>query len=110
MSEVINTRTDDVKESRRDFLKNIGIAGAAALVASPVSVEASVGPANPDAEITLRNRYKDILSLCQTRKKRLPLNGWKKDIPLNMERKQPFQMCQPRRAFFLAMPSISRSA
>ena len=53
MSEEINTKTDDVKESRRDFLKNIGIAGAAALVASPVSVEASVGPANPDAEITI---------------------------------------------------------
>ena len=45
--------TDDAKQSRRGFLRNVGIAGAAALVASPVSVEASVGSANPDAETTV---------------------------------------------------------
>jgi len=56
MSEEIhetNVETDDVQERRRGFLRNIGIAGAAALVSSPVSVEASVGSANPDAETTI---------------------------------------------------------
>ena len=49
----MDSETDDAKQSRRDFLKNVGIAGAAALVASPVTVEATVGSANPDAETTV---------------------------------------------------------
>ena len=56
MSEEINEidiETIDANESRRDFLRNVGIAGVSALVASPASVEASVGSANPDAKTTV---------------------------------------------------------
>lgn len=66
----INIETGDVNESRRDFLKNVGIAGAAALVASPVSVEASVGSANPDAETTVAELYQGHFVLMSDKDKK----------------------------------------
>ena len=47
-----NNKEENEKTSRRDFLKNIGIAGASTLMASSASAAVSAGSSNPDAEIT----------------------------------------------------------
>ena len=47
-----NNKEEDVKTSRRDFLKNVGIAGPSTLMASNASAAVSAGSSNPDAEIT----------------------------------------------------------
>ncbi|KPJ94561.1 MAG: hypothetical protein AMJ53_05020 [Gammaproteobacteria bacterium SG8_11] len=41
-----------VKTNRRDFLKNVGVAGASTLMASSASANVSAGSSNPDAEVT----------------------------------------------------------
>lgn len=47
---VIKKEDVDVKESRRDFLKNMGLASAAALVAGPAGADAAVSSADADAD------------------------------------------------------------
>ena len=47
-----NNKEEGVKTSRRDFLKNVGVAGAATLVSNNASANVSAGSPSPDAEIT----------------------------------------------------------
>ena len=48
-----NNKKDNVDTGRRNFLKNVGIAGASILATSNVSVSISTDDTNPDAETTL---------------------------------------------------------
>ena len=48
-----NNKKDNVNTSRRDFLKNVGIAGASTLATSNASASISADTPNPDAETTL---------------------------------------------------------
>ncbi|MCK4587524.1 MAG: twin-arginine translocation signal domain-containing protein, partial [Gammaproteobacteria bacterium] len=47
-----NNKKDKVNTSRRDFLKNVGIAGASTIVTSNASAGISADAPNPDAETT----------------------------------------------------------
>lgn len=106
----INIETDDVNESRRDFLKNVGIAGAAALVASPVSVEASVGSANPDAETTVAELYQGHFVLMSDKEKKKAIERLEKRYTAKYGKNTTVSNAPPWKVFFSVMPSISLSA
>ena len=65
-----NNKKDDVKTSRRDFLKNVGIGGAAALTSNNASANVSAGSPNPDAETTAAEWLQGHFVLMSTEEKK----------------------------------------
>ena len=58
-----NNKQDDVATSRRDFLKSVGIAGAATLVSNNASANVSAVSPDPDAEITAAEWFQGHFAL-----------------------------------------------
>jgi molybdopterin-containing oxidoreductase family iron-sulfur binding subunit len=65
-----NNKKDDVKTGRRDFLKNVGIAGAASLMSNNASANASAGSSNPDAESTAAEWFQGHFVLMSAEEKK----------------------------------------
>lgn len=70
--EIIEIREEagEVQGGRRDFLKNLGIAGAAALVAGPVLAEAAAEPVSPDAGMTAAEMFQGHFVLMSDEEKK----------------------------------------
>lgn len=106
----INIETDGVRASRRDFLKNVGIAGAAALLPSPVSAKASVGSANPDGETTAAELFQGHFVLMSDKEKKKAIERLEKRYTAKYGKKTTVSDGPAPESVLLAMPSISRSA
>lgn len=105
-----NNKKDDVNTSRRDFLKNIGVAGASTLMATGAAAEISAEPTNPDAEITAGEMFQGHFVLMSDEEKQQAIDRLEKRYSANMQRRPPLRIRPLWKACYSVMPSISANA